>query len=217
MKIGLIGDTHGFDKPIDYAINKEKNIDLWIHTGDIVGGKIQYLTNPKGIDKSIKLLQEVDALAILGNHDQWALNNPSTYISEFAKEYLDSLTKEIILPELSHILFQHSMPTGEKQLFPTHNKFDMQIRALIESYPDTSILFHGHSHIASVTSKKNDNQRINFDLWPKFNKVYHLDKNSESVIDIGMAFHMTPARLLNHPRYATFDTTNNELRYKKIK
>jgi putative phosphoesterase len=211
MKILIIGDTHGYHKPIEKILNNE-TADKIIHTGDLAGGKLNYLTNPKGLDKCIDLLKEANAQVIRGNHDSWMIN--SSLISKKSKEYLMNLPKQIILENFPEILFQHTMPSGEKQSLPTRKKYFNEMKIMIDKYSNYNIIFHGHSHISSITSQKNN--EFYYKINPNIDEKYSLSNSIKSIIDVGIIFDYTPGRLFNSPRYALYDTEKKEVIFKKI-
>jgi len=211
MKILLIGDVHGHDKPLEKILIKE-TADKIIQTGDLAGGKIHYLSNPRGLDRCIDLLKEANAQVIRGNHDFWMIN--LKLISKKAKKYLSNLPQKIILEDFPEILFQHTMPSGEKQSLPTRKKFLNEMNIMKIKYPQYNVIFHGHSHISSITSEKNN--ELEYKVNPKFDENYFLSNKIKYIVDIGIIFDYTPGRILNSPRYAIYDTNKTELTFKKI-
>lgn len=215
MNILIMGDSHNQSKFIRKTLEKEKDsFDYLIHTGDLAGHRLNHLTNSKGLDESIELLIKNNAKIVRGNHDLCTLQRYPHLISSDAKTFLSDLPNHIILEEFPYILFQHSQPSGIQAL-PTKNKFEREINEMKKYYEEFEIIFHGHSHVSSITSGKKDSNEFRYIVSPKTDKTILLSKDYKHVVDVGIIFNFTPGRLFNPPRYVILDTNKREIVYKR--
>ena len=85
-RIGLLGDVHAIAAPVVEALGifRSKGVDeIWC-TGDVAGYGDQ-------LEETVELLQAGNCQVILGNHDQWYLEQPESEINSKTAGYLAGL------------------------------------------------------------------------------------------------------------------------------
>lgn len=167
MRVAVIADIHANLEALEAALIaiEREGIDRIICLGDIVG----YGPDPLGC---IYRLQEVEALVLLGNHDQAIINpqnirsfnttaRPSLIyacecISEQERSYLERLPfvlegRDIEdVQGMNDVVFAHSNPINSAEWEP------LFLQASIANAMDTvdrKIAFVGHTHYAGIHCK----------------------------------------------------------------
>lgn len=153
--IGVISDIHANIDALDAVFSdmKEKNIDMVLCTGDIVG----YHTFP---DEVVKRIQKENVICIRGNHDNDVVNkqfnitrSPDIFrvtydlLSDESLEWLATLpvTREITVEECT-ILMTHGSPSDlEEYLFEGSEE-----ATAYASECTNDILLSGHTHLPWV-------------------------------------------------------------------
>jgi len=87
-RIGLLGDLHAIAAPVMEALElfRDQGVDAIWCTGDVAGYGDQ-------LEQTIGLLQADDCRVILGNHDLWYLERPSSEQDALAAAYLATLSQ----------------------------------------------------------------------------------------------------------------------------
>ncbi|SHJ70818.1 metallophosphoesterase family protein [Tepidibacter formicigenes] len=162
MKIAVISDIHSNIYALETVINdiKEKNLDLTVCVGDLVG----YATFPNEV---IDLIRKENILTVMGNYDdavgnirficgcdysdpkdaenaisslQWSIENTS----EENKEFLANLPKKMILTfEGRTITFVHGSPRKLNEYLKENSQ---EAKEVMECFTE-DILVCGHTHI----------------------------------------------------------------------
>ncbi|MEJ8554190.1 metallophosphoesterase family protein [Tepidibacter sp. Z1-5] len=161
MKIAVIADVHSNIYALDAVVNdiKEKNLDLTVCVGDLVG----YATFPNEV---INLIRRENILTVMGNYDdavgnmriicgcdypdakdaenaarslQYSIENTS----EENKEFLANLPKEMTLTfEGKTITFVHGSPRKLNEYLKEDSK---EAKEVMEEFTE-DILVCGHTH-----------------------------------------------------------------------
>ncbi len=116
-RIGVVGDIHTEAEMLEWALQvlAAQNVERVLATGDIVDGPHDGVA----VARVCKLLQEADALTVLGNHDRWLLDDSrrdlpnasfSDEIDAPTRAYLQSLPASVeILTPLGLMSFGHGL------------------------------------------------------------------------------------------------------------
>jgi predicted phosphodiesterase len=126
-RVGVVGDIHTEVEMLEWALGvlAAQNVERVLATGDIVDGP----QDGAAVARVCKLLREVDAVAVLGNHDRWLLDDTrrDLPLASFADEidqpsraYLQSLPVSVdILTPLGLMAFGHGLgPDDMAALYP---------------------------------------------------------------------------------------------------
>ena len=167
MKVAVIADIHANLEALEAALIaiEHDGVDRIICLGDIVG----YGPDPLGC---IYRLQEVEALVLMGNHDQAIINPPSIRsfnsnarpsliyafecIGEEERAYLEGLplVKEGCDLEgvqgMNDVVFAHASPINSAEWEPLflHSSIAKAMDALVQK-----IAFIGHTHYPGIHCK----------------------------------------------------------------
>jgi predicted phosphodiesterase len=78
-RIAAIADIHSNAPALGRALHQigELDVDLALVAGDAIDS-----TLPPGTEETIEQLREVQAIAIRGNHERWALEHPGIVTTE---------------------------------------------------------------------------------------------------------------------------------------
>ncbi len=148
-KIGLISDPHASPEPVAEALaifSQEKVDEIWC-TGDIAG-------YGEELSKTILLLEQSHCDSILGNHEQWYLDENTEQVDPGTKNYLNSLP-QIIQKEIEgkrlymvHASQPDSMIEGIRLLDKTGDLIEEEKQAWTACLArfEHDVLIVGHTH-----------------------------------------------------------------------
>lgn len=133
MKIGIIGDIHGYLEALENALCllEKIGVDEIVCLGDVVDGGEQN-------DECVALLKQRNIKTVKGNHDE--IND--CLIKKETQQWLDRLPEKI---HLENWLFTHSSPRNRLETLRN------SVRAW-NAFDDAHFQFAcvGHAHIAAV-------------------------------------------------------------------
>ena len=162
-RIGVVGDVHTEDVRLHILLEflAAQNTDKLYCVGDIADGKCH---GDGSVDRCCQLLMEYNVPTVLGNHDQWCLNNVNrgvenaTFVDTLTKEsrsFLEALPMNYTLETprgdamLCHGLGEYNMAS----VYPTdspdniHNNLELWA---IYRHTSLSFVINGHSHRPDV-------------------------------------------------------------------
>jgi putative phosphoesterase len=103
IKIGIISDIHATPGPVEEALSifRQQNVQHVLCAGDIAG-------YGEALDETVELLIANNCISIMGNHDEWYLEQNKNGDSSISYRYLENLP-----------LYQH-MNIEDKKLYMVH-------------------------------------------------------------------------------------------------
>jgi predicted phosphodiesterase len=129
-RLGVIGDIHTERSTLSWALGvlAEQQVEHVLSTGDIADGP----HDAQGVEHACKLLREVDAITVLGNHDRWMLDSTmrdfpnATFVDELGADtlaYLRALpiTAEIETPD-GLLLLGHGLGADDMGALYPHDR-----------------------------------------------------------------------------------------------
>ena len=159
MKIGLLSDAHGNDRGLRLCIdflNRQK-VDRFFFLGDAVG----YFPEP---NKTMKLLNEVEAVCLLGNHDAMLLGSLAC-TPERDEVCQIRLSREALSEAYRRQLAERAptwvMELEGKKILMAHGSPDDPLKGYV--YPDSDLtpfadqpfaaVFMGHTHRPFISNQ----------------------------------------------------------------
>jgi diadenosine tetraphosphatase ApaH/serine/threonine PP2A family protein phosphatase len=106
MRIGFLSDIHGNREALDACLAhaRKQRVDRLVFLGDLVG----YGADPAYIvDRVARLAEDEGALAVLGNHDQAAVDGASEAMNEYARAAIEWTARQL---DASRAAFVRALP-----------------------------------------------------------------------------------------------------------
>ncbi|WP_086934253.1 metallophosphoesterase family protein [Agarilytica rhodophyticola] len=158
-KVGVIGDIHVEDIRLEIILNylASEELDGIYATGDIVDGN-------GSVDRCCELLKIYSVISVLGNHDQWCLEEVNRHVDNASKKshlelsthsFLSSLPKTQIVDTvrgkamLCHGLGESNM-ASVKDWDSVDSIFNNLELWALHRNSELKFVFNGHSHRPNV-------------------------------------------------------------------
>jgi len=213
MKILLIGDIHGNLEAIETVLEKERDVDKVVVTGDMIG----YMPNPIEV---LDITKNFDC--ILGNHDYTVLNperldwfNP---IARQALTWTKNQLRKKDLDFLKTLPFKReyceenfTIVHGSLGIDPFEYLFDAFQAEQNFKVMKTNLLFIGHTHVPIIWERNKKNNIYEIEI--EYNKELLLNKSSKYIFNIGAVGQPRD----KDPRscYVIYDTEKYSVCYKR--
>ena len=152
MRYGFISDIHGNLEGLSACLAElaDRDVDEYWCLGDVVG----YMADPR---ECIKVVRELGATVVAGNHDQAAIGKASTeYFNEYARRAIEWTAGELTEKERA---FLDSLPLVEvgEHFTAVHATLEEPeewnyVRSTFEAHRNLELserpmIFYGHSHV----------------------------------------------------------------------
>jgi len=214
MRYGIFSDIHSNLEALEAVIvaYKKETIDKYLCGGDIVG----YAANP---NECIKKVRELALITVAGNHD-WAS------VNLFATDYFNPLASEAVswtthnLNEGGrHFLEQFQLIYKNEDLTLVHSTLDdpQDFNYMTDDYVaaktfqllETNICFIGHTHIAEVFIRGQDER-----VYYQGNSEIDIKEGNKYIINVGSVGQ--PRDGNPQAAYCIYDTERKKVQIKRI-